>query len=207
MDEKILIKSKISNVKLITALLLLAGILLFAIVWSSETSGGFYGDHIERAKEDGDWSYVLTSMLPYFASFTFLPFAVIAALFYFAVSKMSITVTDKRVYGTAIFGKRVDIPLDKISAVGTSIFKGIAVTSSSGAIKFTMISNNVEIHSEISKLLLARQEKKDAVATVSPSIASSASNADELKKFKELLDSGIITQEEFDAKKKQLLDL
>ena len=31
--------------------------------------------------------------------------------------------------------------------------------------------------------------------------------ADEIKKFKELLDSGIITQEEFDAKKKQLLGL
>ena len=33
------------------------------------------------------------------------------------------------------------------------------------------------------------------------------SSADEIKKFKELLDSGIITQEEFDAKKKQLLGL
>ena len=33
------------------------------------------------------------------------------------------------------------------------------------------------------------------------------SSADELKKFKELLDSGVITQEEFDAKKKQLLGL
>ena len=31
--------------------------------------------------------------------------------------------------------------------------------------------------------------------------------ADELKKFKELLDMGVITQEEFDAKKKQLLGL
>jgi len=30
---------------------------------------------------------------------------------------------------------------------------------------------------------------------------------DEIKGYKELLDSGIITQEEFDAKKKQLLDL
>ena len=36
---------------------------------------------------------------------------------------------------------------------------------------------------------------------------SATSSADELKKFKELLDSGIITQEEFDAKKKQLLGL
>ena len=33
------------------------------------------------------------------------------------------------------------------------------------------------------------------------------SPADELKKYKELLDMGIITQEEFDAKKKQLLGL
>ena len=38
-------------------------------------------------------------------------------------------------------------------------------------------------------------------------INQAASSADELKKFKELLDMGIITQEEFDAKKKQLLGL
>lgn len=36
---------------------------------------------------------------------------------------------------------------------------------------------------------------------------NTASAADELKKFKELLDMGAITQEEFDAKKKQLLGL
>lgn len=33
------------------------------------------------------------------------------------------------------------------------------------------------------------------------------SSADEIKKYKELLDNGVITQEEFDAKKKQLLGL
>ena len=38
-------------------------------------------------------------------------------------------------------------------------------------------------------------------------ITTSPSNADELKKYKELLDAGVITQEEFDAKKKQLLGL
>ena len=38
-------------------------------------------------------------------------------------------------------------------------------------------------------------------------VIQQASSADELKKFKELLDSEIITQEEFDAKKKQLLGL
>lgn len=34
-----------------------------------------------------------------------------------------------------------------------------------------------------------------------------SSPADELKKFKELLDMGALTQEEFDIKKKQLLNL
>lgn len=33
------------------------------------------------------------------------------------------------------------------------------------------------------------------------------SNADELRKYKELLDTGAITQEEFEVKKKQLLEL
>ena len=41
----------------------------------------------------------------------------------------------------------------------------------------------------------------------SESTTNSMSAADELKKFKELLDGGVITQEEFDAKKKQLLGL
>ena len=36
---------------------------------------------------------------------------------------------------------------------------------------------------------------------------AAVSAADEIKKFKELLDMGVITQEEFDAKKKQLLGL
>lgn len=51
--------------------------------------------------------------------------------------------------------------------------------------------------------------KEEAVQKKSnPNVAqSTVSAADELKKFKELLDMGVITQEEFDAKKKQLLGL
>lgn len=41
-----------------------------------------------------------------------------------------------------------------------------------------------------------------------PEIAQSTqSGADEIRKYKQLLDDGIITQEEFDAKKKQILGL
>jgi len=56
----------------------------------------------------------------------------------------------------------------------------------------------VEISADEFKLLKEKQNNAGNVTT---------SAADEIKKFKELLDMGIITQEEFDAKKKQLLGL
>lgn len=116
-----------------------------------------------------------------------------------------LVVTDKRVYGTASFKKRVDLPLDSISAVGTSFFKGISVSSSSGSVSFVAIRNSNEIHACITNLLLERQNKTTANTIIKQEI--SQSNADELKKYKDLLDSGVISQEEFDAKKKQLLGL
>lgn len=56
----------------------------------------------------------------------------------------------------------------------------------------------------LSKEEWATEQAKTAQgSTTAPAVSA----ADELKKFRELLDSGVITQEEFDAKKKQLLGL
>ena len=52
----------------------------------------------------------------------------------------------------------------------------------------------------------AKKAKKENVAQPNVTVQQ-VSSADELKKYKELLDAGIITQEEFDAKKRQLLGL
>lgn len=46
-----------------------------------------------------------------------------------------------------------------------------------------------------------------AIAPAPSSVPQASSNLDDLKKIKELLDAGIITQEEFEAKKKQILGL
>ena len=209
-SEKTIITSERANYKLISLIIALIGVVVFIIVWSNATRSGFYHDKIV----DGNWNYVFTSMFPFFASYSLLPFVVIALIFYFMNRKVSLTVTDKRVYGTAAFGKRVDLPLDKISAVGTSAFKGIAVTSASGAIKFSMIKikfsmikNNDEMHHAISQLLMERQDESNKPIETVVKQEIPQSNADELAKFKSLLDSGIITQEEFEAKKKQLLGL
>ena len=132
--------------------------------------------------------------------FAFIPIPLAFILFLW-LSKFSITITDKRVFGKAAFGKRVDLPVDLISSVGTSWLKGIDVGSSSGKIHFKLVKNQNKIHSVLSKLLMERQREKVNANT------QSASNADELKKFKDLLDNGVITQAEYDEKKKQLLNL
>lgn len=209
MEEKTLISSKRGLITKIICLAIVAlGIAAFAVVWSNATGdGSYYAHYIADAKETGDWHYVLTSMLPYFGAMTFLPAFVIAAILYFGTARCKMTITDKRVYGKAAFGKRIDLPLDSISAVGTSAFKGLAVATASGRIKFYDIANQEEMHQTLSTLLVQRQDsgKNNATTTIKQEIPQS--NADELKKFKELLDSGVITQEEFDAKKQQLLGL
>lgn len=128
----------------------------------------------------------------------------IVLFIYWWLSSYALTVSDKRIYGKTSFGKRVDLPVDSISAVSTSILKGIAVATASGKIVFKLIQNRDEIHSEISNLIINRQTKSN---NITPEISAPVTTTDELKKYKELLDIGAITQEEFDTKKKELLNI
>lgn len=72
--------------------------------------------------------------------------------------------------------------------------------------KFTVkyLENIGEFTAAWKNLNMEKTQKGSAGAT---NQTANYGSADELKKFKELLDSGIISQEEFDAKKKQLLGL
>ncbi|MFJ7665620.1 SHOCT domain-containing protein [Lysinibacillus sp. NPDC097195] len=58
---------------------------------------------------------------------------------------------------------------------------------------------------KLSLLIVAEEEEKVQAAVTPPS--TSTIPTDELIKLKELLDAGILTQDEFDAKKKQLLGI
>lgn len=130
---------------------------------------------------------------------------ILTSVVYWWLKNTEITVTDKRVYGKTATGKRVDLPFDSISAVATSLFKGISVATSSGLINFKMIANRDEIHKSISQLLIDRQNSKQEQKQVI--VNNNDSTTEQLKQYKELLDNGIITQEEFNTKKKQLLGL
>ena len=70
--------------------------------------------------------------------------------------------------------------------------------------KDTYYQSYFETAKELMSTLAYIANQNDA-NEIKDSSVSSASGADEILKFKNLLDSGIITQEEFDAKKQQIL--
>lgn len=210
MEEKILLKSTRYNIKrglLIFMLIVVAGCvvwilgdIILACTWMSESSyyAREYGSVIAAA-----WSY--NDIIRLICLGIIAGMALILVLIYAWLHSYEMTITDKRVYGKAAFGTRVDLPLDSVSATGMCMLKGVSVSTASGRIAFLFIKNRDEIHKCIGDLLVERQSKAAPVTTIKQE--SPQSNADELKKYKELLDSGVITQEEFDAKKKQLLGL
>lgn len=116
---------------------------------------------------------------------------------------------NNRVQGKAIWGKGVDIPIDAVNGVVKSAFNGVTIITSHGRFAFPFLIDREKAFMEMKN----RTSGKTVVDTLG-SIENNAvisnqpvSEADEIRKFKELLDQGIITQEEFDAKKKLILKL
>lgn len=74
---------------------------------------------------------------------------------------------------------------------------------------FVPIIPPILMQDKINKVITAGDVQKEnkTVRSEAKKEKAEVGSADELKKFKELLDMGAITQEEFDAKKKQLLGL
>lgn len=183
-EEKVLAKGTFSKIN-IPAIICAVIAIYFGVNYSNEVSS--------RYSARDEIMFFLVGLVV---------FAALAVVFFFWMSGCSITITNKRVYGTGAFKKRVDLPLDMISAVGSGAFKSIAVATSSGKIKFWFVKNRDEIFETVSNCLIGRQQKSmDANHPL-----RFESEADELKKYKELLDAGVITQEEFDAKKRKIID-
>lgn len=118
--------------------------------------------------------------------------------------KCEITVTNEAISGKLPHGKAVHIPLNQITAINRSSFNGVSITSIGNVSNFHCIENREEVMKAISYLLANPQQ-----SSVQPTQSASAngSEAEQLKRLKDLLDSGVLTQEEFDAKKKQILGL
>ncbi len=112
-----------------------------------------------------------------------------------------LTITESRVIGK-LKNNRVDLPINQISAIGTLAFNGISINTSSGKIEFPYLINREEVYNCLSELIRRQNQPSNVISTQAVGTAS-----EQLIELKKLLDSGIITEEEFDAKKKQLLGL
>ena len=141
----------------------------------------------------------------YFVTVFMFPFGIFFLLIASGLKNQKLVVTENNIRGTygKIFKRNIDLPLDLINSVEYIKKSGIVnIATSSQKIHFESLLNAEEISNVINELLQNRQATRGTTTVV-----NSSSDADELAKFKKLLDDGIITQEEFDAKKKQLLGL
>ena len=105
------------------------------------------------------------------------------------------------IYGT----DRNDIPLNTINAVSYSskiLFATITITNGANTTVIEQVSKGTA--EPMVKAIKDAQQNYINRQNVSP---QPLDEADQIRKFKSLLDDGIITQEEFEAKKKQILRL
>ena len=107
------------------------------------------------------------------------------------------------------------LPIEKIDSlfVKNSLmdkFRGgktLGIRLNTGVIKFVCVQNADAFVTAANKAIEESKKANKEVPSPLTTIVQNTSDADELKKYKDLLDNGVITQEEFDAKKKQLLGL
>lgn len=124
----------------------------------------------------------------------------IASILYIKDKKTVLTLQDNSVIGKKSNGKTIQFFLKDIKSVETTKTHGLKITGTGINYVIHSISNNEEIKNAIMSMVAQISNEQSAMT-------GSTSNISTIKEYKELLDSGIITQEEFDAKKKQLLGL
>lgn len=111
-------------------------------------------------------------------------------------------VTNLRVHGE-VRKKAINLPLDMIAHIDIS-GSNLTITTLSGAIKCKCCTNADAVYAAILNLLNERRYSSKVRADTSD---RNAYIAEELNVYKKLLDENLITQEEYEAKKKKLLGL
>ncbi|WP_321993276.1 PH domain-containing protein [Clostridium butyricum] len=126
--------------------------------------------------------------------------------FAYAITNKRIMIAQKNAtsgekFQTVLLDNINDITFKSGIVLATITIDSIKETFNVGLSKMFADQLNSKIHEVIDKLKYNSQNSAVSESKVEISVA------DEIKKFKELLDMGALTQEEFDIKKKQLLNL
>jgi hypothetical protein len=117
-------------------------------------------------------------------------------------SSDKVILTDRRIYGVTQ-GKNFEVSIDTIKEVSIKNSQ-LVIGTASGQILVTT-EKTIQFSREIDKMIKKRCTDNEYV--IFNSNNSIGNNPDDLRKFKVLLDDGLITKEEYEQKKKQILGL
>ena len=124
-------------------------------------------------------------------------------ILYFTARNNQIILTNYKITGVYKRHLSLNIPIDSISSVSKGGLRSLCITCAGNKYNISFVSNIDIFCSKLNELLNKRTQQSMRRDTV----VLQTSKYDEIEKLKQLLDNGIISQEEFDVKKKQLLDL
>ena len=120
---------------------------------------------------------------------------------YASAKNNKLTLTNYKVSGT-YRNMTLDIPIDSITSVSKGWQESVCITCPGNVYNIAFMGNRDAFCTELNNLL--NERTKQTMRGVSN---NESSKFEELTRLKQLLDNGIITQEEFDKKKKELLGL
>lgn len=183
--------------------------------------GGVYhyaGEHVYSAPR---WNYYLRFNVSFLfmsiliAGFVFILF--IALYLRSCIQKCDVSLFGERIAGVQkrLFSRHsIDFPIEKLDSlyVKDSLFdkfwggKTAVIKTSSSVIKFFGMENADEF---VNLAIKQIKEYQQSVLTNTMSHGNNASSNDEfekIQKLKQLLDQGIISQEEFEAKRNELME-
>lgn len=215
--------------KIITILLFILCIIIFIPVHSehhnvSIPTGGFdsydniFGTSVYiKPRYDLPFisgSFSIINLIPLFLGITMLIWKIVIK---FIIKRCSLQLYKDRMNGNRKYlfsNKELKFPIEKVdnilieNGIIDKLFGGetVAICSSSGKIRFICIQNASEFVDKTLEAIKAYQESNKSV-NENTLTNNGSDNLEKITKLKEMLDNGIITQEEFDTKKKQLLGL
>lgn len=221
-EDKIIIKgifekNKIAQIMLIVSIVAFICALLFSYFAFNNLEKYFYLGY----GYGGTWHYCVgydNDFMTYFTGEFFsvrllYGYILIISIIVFIIALImkktteggELTVTESRAYGKVGGGAAVDIPINQITRIAP-LPNGAEIFTIVGGNKFPLLKNKNDVLNAI-QFLLSSIHRGASQTETNISATANYSEAGALKQLKELLDSGVISQEDYNAKKKKILGL
>ena len=137
MEERIVLKANIKDMRKICMQIICAGFIIPAV---------YLIVGIIRGNISADMVISIVWM-------SFLPFVVVALWLFSGISKQELVITNIRLIGSIMLGRRIDIPLENVERAEKCLFCGVSVITVSGKVNFYVIENRNQIIKTINKSL------------------------------------------------------